>query len=56
MTITNVWDIELGNGNGTTEYPWDDKETEEAIKNTATMHDQLKGAIADMKEVDYDVN
>ena len=63
LTMTNVWDIELGNGNGTTEYPWDDKETQEAIDKTNEMHDQLKGVIADMptakeamKGVDFDVN
>ena len=45
LHITNQWDIELDNGKGISDYPWNDKDTQEAIENTAAMHDTIKGVI-----------
>ena len=45
LHITNQWTIELDNGTGLSDYPWNDKDTQEAIENTAAMHDTIKGVI-----------
>ena len=41
LTIVNTWDIELGNGDGTTNYPWDDDYLNESIEATNQMFESL---------------
>lgn len=41
LTIVNTWDIELGNGDGTTNYPWDDDYLNESIEASNQMFESL---------------
>tara|TARA_A100001388_G_C28774764_1_gene506567 strand:+ start:2472 stop:3065 length:594 start_codon:yes stop_codon:yes gene_type:complete len=46
LTIVNSWDIELGNGDGISEYPWTPEDTEriynEYEKSMQEMHEKVK--------------
>ena len=46
LTIVNSWDIELGNGDGVSEYPWTPEDTEriynEYEKSMQEMHDKVR--------------
>ena len=46
LTIVNSWDIELGNGDGISEYPWTPEDTEriynEYEKSMQEMHDKVR--------------
>ena len=46
LTIVNSWDIELGNGDGVSEYPWTPEDTEriynEYEKSMQEMHEKVR--------------
>ena len=46
LTIVNSWDIELGNGDGVSEYPWTPEDTEriynEYEKSMQAMHEKVR--------------
>ena len=46
LTIVNSWDIELGNGDGISEYPWTPEDTEriynEYEKSMQAMHEKVR--------------
>ena len=46
LTIVNSWDIELGNGDGVSEYPWTPEDTEriynEYEKSMREMHEKVR--------------
>ena len=42
LNITNHWDIELGNGDGVTKYPWTDEETQETYSDFVLQHEEMK--------------
>ena len=42
LNITNTWDIEMGNGEGVTKYPWTDEHTQETYSEFVLQHEDMK--------------